>query len=230
MVGGLASGSLSAHVGVGLVAGILALQTDTGFVGGAIPVPGALGVAPGVGITQEVRRAAALGTVVHGLTVGILPAGSPGAGVLTPVEEAVTLLGGPALGVPLTLVPAALQRVANVGVLTPADGPVVRSDLAVSVDPTGSADLSPGEAPAVPEWISSGSLGTPADSHVVLDSTVSPLATGQRAGVHTLVVLAGPLGSTVSILVTLPGYTASVGISLHRIIDSEQSLILNNIT
>ena len=67
------------------------------------------------------------------------------------------------------------------------------SHLAVSVLPTGSADLSPGEPSAVPEWVPGGSLGTPTDGHVVLDSTVSSLTTGQSTGVHALVVLAGPL-------------------------------------
>ena len=92
VVGGLAGGALAAHVGVGVVARVPALQSHAGLVGGAVAVPGALGVAPGVGIAQEVRRAAALGTVVDGLTVGALPTGAPGAGVLTPVADPVTFL------------------------------------------------------------------------------------------------------------------------------------------
>ena len=92
VVGGLAGGSLAAHVGVGVVAGVSALESHTGLVGGAVPVPGALGVAPGVGVAQEVGRAAALGPVVDGLTVGTLPTGSPGADVLTPVADQVTFL------------------------------------------------------------------------------------------------------------------------------------------
>lgn len=109
---------------------------------------------------------------------------------------------------------AALQGVTNVGVLAPADGSVIRSDLTVSVGPARSTDLSPGERSAVPEGISCSSPGTSADGHVVLYSAVRSLATGQRAGVHTLVVLAGSLGAAVSVLVTLPGYTASVGIAV----------------
>ena len=92
MVGGLAGGALAAHVGVGVVARVPALQSHAGLVGGAVAVPGALGVAPGVGIAQEVRGTAALGTVVDGLTVCVLSTSSPGAGILTPVQEAVTLL------------------------------------------------------------------------------------------------------------------------------------------
>merc|ERR1719195_1060297 len=92
-----------------------------------------------------------------------------------------------------------LQGVTNVRILAPADGSVVRSNLAVSVDPARSTNLSPGEGSAVPERISSCSSRTPADGHVVLYCAVSSLAAGQRAGVLTLVVLAGPLGAAVSI-------------------------------
>ena len=60
-------------------------------------------VAPGVGVTHQVRRAAALGPVVDGLTVGALATGSPGADVLTPVADQVTFLGGLALQVTLAL-------------------------------------------------------------------------------------------------------------------------------
>ena len=49
-------------------------------------------VAPGVRVAHQVRRAAALGPVVDGLTVGALPTGSPGADVLTPVADQVTFL------------------------------------------------------------------------------------------------------------------------------------------
>ena len=50
------------------------------------------GVTPGVGVAQQVRRAAALGPVVDGLTVCALATGSPGAYVLTPVADQVTFL------------------------------------------------------------------------------------------------------------------------------------------
>ena len=125
VVGGLAGRSLSAHVGVGVVAGVAALESHAGLVGGAVPVSGALGVAPGVGVAQEVRGAAALSPVVDGLTVGALPTGSPGAGVLTPVGDPVTFLRGSALRVSLALVTTPGQRVANICVLTPADRSVV---------------------------------------------------------------------------------------------------------
>lgn len=178
MVGRLASRPAATHVGVWLIAGIPTLEPDAGLVGGAVPVPGALGVAPGVGVTQEVWRTGALGPVVDCLTVGVLSTGSSSAGVLTPVQEAVTLLGGSTLGVSLALVTAALQGVPNVGLLAPADGSVVRPDLAVSVGSTRSTDLSPGEAPAVPEGVPRGALGTPADGYVVTHSAVSALTTG----------------------------------------------------
>ena len=129
VVGGLTGGPLAAHVGVGVVAGVSALQSDTGLVGGAVTVSGALSVAPGVGVTQEVRRTAALSSVVDGLTVGTLTTGSPGAGILTPVGDPVTLLRGPALRVSLALVTTARQRVANIGVFTPADWTIVGSNL-----------------------------------------------------------------------------------------------------
>ena len=45
VVGGLAGRSLPAHVGVGVVAGVAALESHAGLVGGAVPVSGALGVA-----------------------------------------------------------------------------------------------------------------------------------------------------------------------------------------
>ena len=92
VVGGFAGRPIAAHVGVGLVAGILALQSDAGFVGGAVSVSGALCVAPGIRVPEEVWRTAALSSVVDGLTVCVLSTSSPGAGILTPVQEAVTLL------------------------------------------------------------------------------------------------------------------------------------------
>merc|ERR550532_823410 len=172
VVGGLAGGALSAHVGVGLVAGVAALEPHTGLVSGAVCVSGALGVAPGVGVAQEVRGARALGPVVHRLTVGILATRASAAGILTPVILSVTLLGAAAVRVPLALVTASLQWVTNVSLLTPTDGPVIRSDLAVCVDATGGADLVTGEPPAAPEGVSGGASGAAADGHVVLDSAV----------------------------------------------------------
>ena len=52
----------------------------------------ALGVAPGVGVSEEVRWAGALGAVVDGLAVGVLSADSLAAGRLTAVGDAVALL------------------------------------------------------------------------------------------------------------------------------------------
>jgi len=92
VVGGLTGGSAAADVWIRIVARISALQSHTGLVGGAVAVSGALSVAPGVGITKEVRRTAALSSVVDGLTVGVLSTGSSAAGILTPVLHPVTLL------------------------------------------------------------------------------------------------------------------------------------------
>ena len=108
MVGGLARGALSAHVGVGIVARISALQPDTGLVAGAVVVSRALGVAAGVGIAEEVWRTGALGPVIDGLTIGVLSAGSPATGVLTSVVLSVALLSWSALVITLALVSAAL--------------------------------------------------------------------------------------------------------------------------
>ena len=193
MVGGLAGRSLSAHVGVGVVAGVAALEPHTRLVAGAVLVPGALGVAPGVGVTQEVRGTRALGPVVHRLTVGVLSTSSPAAGILTPVILSVTLLSGSALAVSLTLVATALQWVTNVGLLTPTDGSVIGPNLemengnlrmlsleprhlAVRVGAARGADLVTCEPSAVAEGVSSGAPGTAADGYMVLDSTLGALA------------------------------------------------------
>lgn len=108
VVGGLAGGPLSAHVGVGLVARVAALEPHTSLVSGTVCVSGALGVAPGVGVAQEVRGAGALGPVVNRLAVSILSTSASAAGIFTPVILSVTLLGGATLIVSLALVAAAL--------------------------------------------------------------------------------------------------------------------------
>ena len=86
VVGGLAGGPLSAHVGVGLVARVAALEPHTSLVSGTVCVSGALGVAPGVGVAQEVRGAGALGPVVNRLAVSILSTSASAAGIFTPGE------------------------------------------------------------------------------------------------------------------------------------------------
>ena len=193
MVGGLAGCALAAHVRVRVVAGVAALEPHTRLVAGAVLVPGALGVAPGVGVAQEVRGTRALGPVVHRLTVGVLSTSSPAAGILTPVILSVTLLSGSALAVSLTLVATALQWVTNVGLLTPTDGSVIGPNLemengnlrilsleprhlAVRVGAARGADLVTCEPSAVSEGVSSGAPGTAADGYMVLDSTLGALA------------------------------------------------------
>ena len=90
---------------------------------------GAFSVTSGVSISQEVRRAGTLGTVVYSLAVGVLPAHSLTTGSLASVGDPVTLLGLAALIVRVTFVSATLQRVSNVGVLATADWSVVLSHL-----------------------------------------------------------------------------------------------------
>lgn len=214
VVGGLAGGALSAHIGVWLVARVAALESDARLVAGAVRVSGALCVAPGVGVAQEVRRARALGPVVHSLAVGILSAGASAAGIFTPVILSVTLLGAAAVRISLALVTAALQWVANISLLTPTVGSVVRPDLAVRVDATGGADLFTGEPPAVSEGVSGGASGAAADGNVVLDSAFGALATGESAGIHALVVLAGALGAAVRVLVALTSNAARVRVTV----------------
>jgi len=107
-----------------------------------------------------------------------------------------------------------LQRVANISLLTPTVGSVIRPDLAVRVDATGGADLVTSEPPAVSEGVSGGAPGAAADGNVVLDSAFGALATGESAGVHTLVVLAGALGAAVRVLVALSSNAARVGVTV----------------
>jgi len=133
---------------------------------------GTLGVATGVGIAQEVWRTGALGAVVYSLTIGVLSTGSPTAGVLTSVVLSVTLLGWSTLIVTLTLVSAALQRIANVCSLASADGSVIRSNLTICVSSTWSTNLFSGESSTTSERIASCTTRTSADGDMVLDSTV----------------------------------------------------------
>ncbi len=118
------------------------------------------------------------------------------------------------LTVSITLMSTLHQRISNIGWLTGTDRPVILPNLAVSVAAAGSADFFAGKPAAGAEWVTSSAARTPADSHVILDIAVSSLAAGYSAGVNTLVVLAGTLGPTVRVLITLSLDAASVGISL----------------
>ena len=129
MVGRFTGCSLATDIGVWLKAGVLTPQPDARLVGGAIRVAGAFSVTSGVSISQEVRRAGTLGTVVDSLAVGVFPAHSLTTGSLASVGDPVTLLGLAALIVRVAFVSASLQRVPDVGVLAPADWSVVRSHL-----------------------------------------------------------------------------------------------------
>lgn len=168
VVGGLAGRPGATHIGVGIIAGVTALELDTGLVAGAVIVTRALCVTARVRVAQEVRRTRALGSVVDGLAIGILSTRSSAASILTPVMLPVASLAAGTLAVTLALVTAPGQRIANVGGLAPANRPVIRSNLAISVGTTRSADLITGKSSTVSEWISGGSAGTSADGHMVL--------------------------------------------------------------
>merc|ERR1719481_115442 len=115
----------------------------------------------------------------------------------------VTSLALATLPISITLMSAALQGVSYKGWLTPADRPVILTNLTVSVLATGSTDLSSGESPAASEGVPSGSSWASAYGNMVLDTAVSTLSTCEAAGVHTFVVFAGPLVTTVTVLITL---------------------------
>lgn len=197
MVGGLTGGSLPADIWVWIVTGVPALELDTGLVGGTVGVSGALGVAPGEGVPEEIRGAGALGSVVDGLAIRVLPTHPGSTGSDTAVGLSVTLLGLATNTVRVTFMTTSLQRVPYVGWLAAADRPVVLAHLAVSVWTTRGTDLGAGEAAAGAEGISCGSSRAPADSHMVLNTAVGSLSTGDGTGVHTLVVLASSLWSAV---------------------------------
>lgn len=174
----------------------------------------ALGVAAGVGIAEEVGRTGALGPVVDGLTIGVLSARSSATGVLTSVVLSVALLSRSALVVTLALVSAALQRVSDVCGLASADGSVIRSNLTISVSSTRSTNLVSGKSSAISKRIAGCSPRTSADGDVVLDGALRPLATGQLARIHALVVLARSLGSAVGVLVTFSLDTSGVRVAM----------------
>ena len=133
MVGGLTRCTGPAHIGVGIVAGVTALELDTGLVAGTVAMAGALSVTSTVGVTKEVRRTGALGSVVDSLAVGILATRSSAAGILAPVVLSVASLAAGTLSVSLTLVTTSGQRIANVGGLAPADGSVIRTNLQINI-------------------------------------------------------------------------------------------------
>jgi len=197
VAGSLTGGSLSAYVGVRIVTWVPALQLDTSLVGGAVVVSGTLSIAAGERIAKEVWGTATLCTMVDCLAVGILPACSTSTSILTTIVLTVTCLRLSTLIVRVTFMATSLQRVSNVCWLAATDRAVILSNLTVSVGATRSADLIPGEPPAVSERVPCGAPWTPADSHMVLYSAVSSLATRQATWVNTVVVLASTLRSTV---------------------------------
>lgn len=90
MVGSLTGGPLATHVRVGVIAGVTALQLHTGLVRGTVIMPGTLCVAASEGVSKEVWRTGALGTMVDSLAVCILSTSSTAASILTAVLLAIT--------------------------------------------------------------------------------------------------------------------------------------------
>jgi len=214
VVGGLTISAMATNVRVGFLTWVTTLQSDASLVGGAITVSGAFGVTTREGITEEVRRTGALRSVVDCPTVCILSTSSASARGLTSIRLTVTSLRLSTFSVGITLVSTALQRVPDVCLLASTHWSVVLANLAICVSPARSADFFSGEPSAITERISGGSSRTPTDGNVILHSAVSSLATGDGAGINTLVVLAGALWATVGVLVTFSLNTAGVGIAL----------------
>lgn len=214
VVGRLAVCALSAHIRVGLAARILTLEAHAGLAGVAVGVAGALRVAAGVGVAEEILWTCAGGAVVPRLAVGVLPAHSLLAGRDAAVRLPVAFLGLAAGLVAVALVSASGQGVADVGGFAFADGTIVFTNCAVGVGTARGADLVTGEPATVSEWISRSSPGTPTDGHMVPDSAVCSLAAGDAAGIHALVVLAGLLSRAIRVLVAFSLDAPSVGVSL----------------
>jgi len=177
VISGLTGGSLSTHVGIGVVTRVSALQLDTSLVRGTVVVSRALCVTTGERISKEVWRTSALCAMVDSLTVGIFPTCSASTGRLTAVVLTITCLRLATLVVRVALMATSLQRISNVCRLTATDRTVILANLTVSIGPTRSTNLIPCKPPAVPERVPSGAPRTPAYGHMVLDSTVSPLPT-----------------------------------------------------
>lgn len=192
----LAVGAPSTGVRSALATGILTLEPDAGQVGTAVVVAGALGVAPGVGLAEEVLGASTLGAVVLGAAVGILSTG-----ILVTYShtvEVLTLLSAGTFPVGFALPAAPSQRIANEVVLASAHRATVESDTAVCVDSTSLVtDLLVGEDSTALERISSVSLGASADGHMVAGLTVSSVSARKSAGIDTSVILAGLAGTAV---------------------------------
>jgi len=176
VVGGLAGGTLTANIGVGLVARVAALQLDTGLVAGTVIVTGTFSITSGIRISQKIWRTGTLGSMVDGVTVCVLTTRSLTTSTYTSIFSAVTGLSRATLTVSITLMSTLHQRISNIGWLTGTDRPVILPNLAVSVAAAGGADFFAGKPAAGAEWVTSSAARTPADSHVILDITVSSLA------------------------------------------------------
>jgi len=177
VISGLTGGTLSTHVRVRVITRVSALQLDTSLVRGTVVVSRALCVTTGERIPKEVWGTGALCTMVNSLAVGIFPTCSSSTGRLTAIVLTITCLRLTTLVVRVTLMTTPLKRISNVCRLTATDRTVILPNLTVSICPTRSTDLISGKPPAVSERVPSSAPGTPAYSHMVLDGTISPLAT-----------------------------------------------------
>jgi len=173
----LTVGTLAAHVWIGLTARVTALELDTSLVLAAVVVPGALGVAPRESVSQEVWWTLAVGAVVPRLAQSVLSTNSISADGDALEALALFALGAVAGGLALAL--ALSQRVADVVGQTFADGGVVGSDFALSVDSALLANLISVELPTSLEWVSGASPGAPADGHVVPGGAVGAVSAGE---------------------------------------------------
>ena len=68
-------GSAAAYIWIRLSAGILALEFDTGLVIGTFVVSGTFCVTSSSGVSQEIIRTGAVGTVISCNTVGVVTTG-----------------------------------------------------------------------------------------------------------------------------------------------------------
>jgi len=204
--------TLTANIGIGFAARISALELDTGQGAGTFVVSGALGVASGEGVAEEVLRAGALGPVVAGVAVGILTASSFSADWFALELDALLVAG--ALVVTFALPAAAGQRIADVILFASADGSVSVSDLTVGVGTAGGANLVASKLPAASERIAGETARTPANCDVVLDGTLCAWTARETARVNAPVVLASLVGRTLRVGDTVASYARAVGITL----------------
>lgn len=165
VVADLAVGTLTTHVWIRFTAGVTALELNTSLVLVTVVMPGALRVTAGESISQKVRWACAAGTIVAGLTQSIFSAYSISANWYT--LEVLALFAWRALMRGLTLSLALPQWVPDVVRQAFANGGLVWSNFALSVDSALFTNLRPAEVSAPLEWVSGPSPWASTDGNVV---------------------------------------------------------------